>query len=131
MFVSFCLFECFFKCHVFACKVSPAGAALTDIDMDESLFRVDSDSAVPEALDLCGEFVHTGHREIFDDDICGVAQQVLASFSTADSLVVFGAPVSASDPNRGSGEITEFLKRGYKERIDLRFAATPTGEFAS
>ena len=103
MFVSFCLLEYFRKCHVFAFETSPAGAALTDIDMDESLFRVDPNPAVPEGRDLCGEFIHLDHRKTFDDDVCGIAQQVLTLSSATHSPVVFGASVATGDSNRHSG----------------------------
>jgi hypothetical protein len=109
MFVSFCLLECFRKCHVFAFETSPAGADLTDINMDESLFRVDPDAAIPEALNLCGKFVHPDHRETFDYDVCGVAQQVLTSFSATYRPVVFVASIAAGDSNWRTSDIAEFL----------------------
>jgi len=129
MVISSCSFQRFRQRYVFPVESPPAGPTGADIHVNESLLRIDSDPAIAKSGHLLGECVHLGHRPSFDDDVSGVAEKVLTLFRAAHRPVVIGATVPAGDTDRQTCEITQFLQRLHKPRVNIRPAAASAGEF--
>jgi len=129
MVVSSCVFQSFCKRNVFPVELSPAGSSVSHIHMNESLIRIDADSAVAKDLNVFGQAIHLSRSHSSHYDVRRGSEQMLASGRSAYCPIVFRAAITAGDSNRQTGEIAQFLQRIHQPLVDFRPAAASTCEF--
>jgi len=129
MVVSSCVFQRFCKRNVFSAKLSPAGPSVSHIHMNESLVRVDADTAVAKGLNIFGQSVHFGRSHASHYDVRRGSEQMPASRGSTYCPIVFRAAITAGNPNRQTCEVTKLLQGIHQPLIDLSPVAASTCEF--